>query len=63
MRLQISTTHEAGLSRVGMDPTENHQIFRIAKVKECALVNCLARVARPLSFRNHKARYEKSIRY
>jgi len=61
MGMQVTTAHEASLSGMSMDPTQYHQVLRIAIVKERALVDSLTRVARTLLLWNDKPRDEKRV--
>ena len=46
MRMQIPTTHKAGLRRMSMNPPYNQQFLFIAVVEELLLVERLACIAR-----------------
>ena len=62
MRVQIPTTHEARLGRMGMDPAQDHQLLPIAVIEQRALVHHLARVARALLLRDHQLADEQRVR-
>ena len=54
MRMQVSTTHETGLSGMCMNPTQHHQVLRSAVIEECTLVDGLACITRAFLLGNHE---------
>lgn len=44
VRVQVSGAHEAGLRGVGVDPAEDHEVFRVAVVEDGGFVDGLAGV-------------------
>lgn len=63
VRVQISRTHETCLRGVCMDPTEDHQLLRVAVIEIRGFVHRLAGVRRRYLLRNEKFRYEESVRH
>ena len=62
MGMQIPTTHEARLGRMGMDPAQNHQILAIHVIEQRRLVEHLARIRRALLLGDDQLRHEERVR-
>ena len=62
MGMQIPTTHEARLGRMGMDPAQDHEILAIDVVEQRGLVHHLARIRRALLLGNDELRHEERVR-
>lgn len=60
--MQIPTAHETCLRRMGVDPTKDHEIFRVAIIKQLLLIDGLARIRRARLFRDDQAGHEQRIR-
>lgn len=63
MRVKVSTTHEACLRRVSVDPPQNHQIFPIHIVEQLAFVDRLACIRCAFLVGNDQLGYEERVRY
>ena len=62
MRMQIPTTHKARLRRMRMDPAQHHQLLAIAVIKQRALIDHLARIARGLLLGEHQLADKQRVR-
>ena len=62
MGMQISTTHEAGLGWMGVNPAQNHKILRSTVIKECTLVDSFTCIACAFLLRYNNFRNEECVR-
>ena len=61
MGVQVSAAHKAGLRRMSVNPTEDHQLFLVAVIEQLFFVQRLASVARASLFGNDEPCDEERI--
>jgi len=61
MGVQVSAAHKAGLRRMSVNPTEDHQLFFVAVIEQLFLVQRLAGVARASLFGDDESCDEEGV--